>query len=85
MPETVVEQALVRATGEVLEQMFFAGSLGDLPAAQIADPSIAVRVAFEGERQGVLALCISTSAARTLAADFLGTEGEDGPDEAQVC
>jgi CheY-specific phosphatase CheX len=84
MPENLVEQALVRATGDVLEQMFFAGCLGELPADQIGDPAIAVRMAFDGERRGVLALRISTAAARTLASDFLGADTEDGPDEAQV-
>jgi CheY-specific phosphatase CheX len=84
MPENLVEQALSRATGDVLEQMFFAGCLGELPADQIGDPAMAVSMAFDGERQGVLALRISTAAARTLAADFLGVDAGDGPDEAQV-
>jgi CheY-specific phosphatase CheX len=84
MLENLIEQALTRATGDVLEQMFFAGCLGELPADQIGDPAIAVRMAFDGERQGVLALRISGTAASTLASDFLGADTEDGPDEAQV-
>jgi CheY-specific phosphatase CheX len=85
MPETIVEQALGRAAEDVLEKMFFAGLVGDFEPNENAGPSIAIRMAFEGQRQGVLGLRISTSAARTLAADFLGVETEDGPNEAQVC
>ena len=84
MPETLVEQALSRAAGDVLEKMFFAGFLAESAEDRNDDPSIAVRMAFDGERKGVLALRISAGAATTLAADFLGVDGEDGPQETQV-
>jgi CheY-specific phosphatase CheX len=55
-----------------------------LPPDQDPGASIAVRMAFDGERRGILTLRISTTAARTLAADFLGVDTEDGPGDAQV-
>ena len=84
MPETAIEQALSRATADVLEQMFFTGVAAESAGFQNIGPRIAVRLAFAGERPGVLALSISSGAARTLAADFLGTDSEDGPDAGQV-
>jgi CheY-specific phosphatase CheX len=84
MPDGLIEQALSRAAGDVLEKMFFAGFEAGPPTDPNGDPSIAVRMAFDGERRGVLALRISTIAARTLAADFLGVEAADGPDETRV-
>jgi CheY-specific phosphatase CheX len=84
MSETRVEQALSRAAGDVLEKMFFAGVLDESAADLSEDPAVAVSMGFDGERKGVLGLRISTEAARTLAADFLGVDAEDGPAEAQV-
>ena len=84
MPETVIEQALSRATGDVLEKMFFAELLGESAAPQNSDPAIAVRMPFDGECRGILTLRISMAAARTLAADFLGVDSDEGPDEGQV-
>lgn len=84
MPETTVEQALSRAAGDVLEKMFFAGFLEESSEDRNDDASIAVRMAFDGQRKGVLGLRISAGAASTLAADFLGVDGEDGPEETQV-
>src|SRR5581483_2114555 len=48
------------------------------------EPAIAVRMAFDGERKGVLGLRIAMPAARTLASDFLGIDSADGPAESQV-
>jgi CheY-specific phosphatase CheX len=84
MPETPVEQALQRAAGDVLEKMFFAGYLEDSAQDGVDEPSIAVQMSFDGERKGSLGLRISAGAARTLAADFLGIEAEEGPEEQQV-
>jgi hypothetical protein len=84
MPETLAEQLLSRATEDVLEKMFFAGCTEAPTGSFHDDPTIAVRMAFDGERRGELALRISSIAARTLAADFLGADTEDGPGEAQV-
>jgi len=84
MIENSIEQSLFRAAGDVLEKMFFASFEEDSAAGRNGDPSIAVRMAFDGERRGILTLRISKTAARTLAADFLGVEADEGPDEAQV-
>ena len=84
MSEVAIEHAISQATTDVLGKMFFTGFTSESDAIAKPDPRIAVRVGFDGERRGQLVLHISTSCARTLAADFLGTEGDDGPDEVQV-
>jgi hypothetical protein len=80
MPENSVEQALSRAAGDVLEKMFFAGFEEGLCFGGNDGPFIAVRMSFDGERQGILTLRISAAAAGTLAADFLGVDPEDESD-----
>jgi CheY-specific phosphatase CheX len=77
-----IEEAISRATADVLEKMFFTGFAAESDGIEDDGPRIAVRLAFDGERRGVLALGISKKSARTLAVDFLGTE--DGPEEAEV-
>jgi len=84
VPEVSIEQAISQATADVLEKMFFTGFTAESDAIEDQGPRIAVRLDFDGERRGLLALAISTQCARTLAADFLGTEGEENPDESQV-
>jgi CheY-specific phosphatase CheX len=84
MPEISIEAAISRATADVLEKMFFTGFAAESEWIQDSGPRIAVRLAFDGERQGLLTLVISRDSARTLAADFLGTDTADGPDEMQV-
>ena len=84
MSEISTEQAISRATADVLEKMFFTGFADESDASEDRSPRITVRLAFDGERRGSLALAISKNSARTLAADFLGTDTEDGPDECQV-
>jgi CheY-specific phosphatase CheX len=84
MPEIPIEQAISQATADVLEKMFFTGFAAESDGIEDAGPRITVRLAFDGEGQGLLVLGISKNSARTLAADFLGTDTEDGPGEAQV-
>src|SRR5262249_18411665 len=76
MPGNAIEQALFRATGDVLEKMFFASVIDDCPTGPDRDDSIAVRMAFDGERRGILYLRIGAEAARTLTGDFLGSDTE---------
>ena len=84
MHKAETEQALSRATADVLEKMFFTGVADESAAIPPAGSQIVVRLTFDGERRGVLTLGVSRRAAQTLAADFLGTDNEDGPDEIQV-
>jgi len=84
MPDISIKQAISRATEDVLEKMFFTGFAAESDEIEDAGPRITVRQAFNGERRGLLSLGISKNSARTLAADFLGTDTEGGPDETQV-
>ena len=84
MPEISIEAAISRATADVLEKMFFTGFAAESEWIEDSGPRIAVRLAFDGERQGFLNLVISSDSARILAADFLGTDTADGADEMQV-
>jgi CheY-specific phosphatase CheX len=85
VPETSLDVTLSRATADVLEKMFFTGFMAESSRRpDDAGEQIVATLGFEGERRGVLALSISTPAARSLAADFLGVESEKGPDRAQV-
>jgi CheY-specific phosphatase CheX len=83
MREISIEHAISRATADVLEKMFFTGFATESDGIEDAGPRTTVCLAFDGERRGMLGLSISRDSARTLAADFLGTE-TDGPDETQV-
>jgi CheY-specific phosphatase CheX len=84
MHEATTEEALSRATADVLEKMFFTGIADESDAISPAGPQIVVRVTFDGERRGVLMLGVSRAAAQTLAADFLGAEGGEGLGDYQV-
>ena len=85
MSEAQLAPVLSKATAEVLEKMFFAEVVQESAGRPHdgADP-IGVTLTFQGERRGTLAVAISPSAARQLAADFLGVEAEDGGGQAQV-
>ena len=76
-------QAVLKASvEEVLERMFFIQSLEELD--DLGDePQIAAQVTFEGTPSGWLALSMATAAARSVAADFLGS-GEGQLSEAQT-
>jgi CheY-specific phosphatase CheX len=76
--ETVLHQALRHSVDEVLEKMFFAETLGEAPdASPEAADDIAVELAFEGEAPGVMYLRLTATAAREIAADFLGIEAAE--------
>lgn len=60
---------------QVLEKMFFIRTLGDPPdASSPAGPEMRARLSFEGDPSGSLTLRISSKAAHSIAADFLGEE-----------
>ena len=81
MGEILFRQALRDSVDEVLEKMFFAQTLGEVPGADEAGDSpadtIAVELTFEGEPSGSLCLRLTADAAREIAADFLGMEGAE--------
>ncbi len=85
MSDPQLAPVLSKASADVLEKMFFAeiAAESDGRPDDAGDP-IAVKLTFQGERRGTLALAISAGAARSLATDFLGVESEEGADEAQV-
>jgi CheY-specific phosphatase CheX len=71
------------SVAEVLEKMFFIRTLGEAPGAPREPaphgaappkPEMVARLAFEGDLSGWLALRVTSSAARSIAADFLGEE-----------
>jgi CheY-specific phosphatase CheX len=82
--EPVVQQALRDSVDEVLDKMFFVQALGESPdpglAAMEPPAAIAVRLTFLGEPSGSLALRLTSTAARSIAADFLGTDEEEVSD-----
>jgi CheY-specific phosphatase CheX len=60
--------------------MFFIETLGECAWDAAASPKaaeIAVEVTFEGEPPGTLTMRLTASAARQIAADFLGAEEEE--------
>jgi CheY-specific phosphatase CheX len=69
---------LEQSVEEVLEKMFFIRSLGEeLRAARRASDAVTVLVAFEGAAMGSLLLRVTRDAARSISADFLGTEDNE--------
>jgi CheY-specific phosphatase CheX len=54
--------------------MFFAETMGELPATEPAGDEIIVELEFQGEPSGSLLLRLTCQAARQIAADFLGIE-----------
>lgn len=60
---------------DVLEKMFFIRSIGDGDiSSEDAKEPVAIRVDFEGAESGTLLLQVTPNAARSISADFLGTE-----------
>lgn len=85
MLKTALAPVLSHATADVLEKMFFTGFVAESERAPgDTAQQIVVTVEFDGGRRGLLALAISTSAARSLATDFLGVDTEAGANEEQV-
>lgn len=76
MPETEFDRALRASVEEVLEKMFFVQPIEEPPQSPgTASGEVAVRLTFEGSPSGTLTLWVSDSAARQIAADFLGADG----------
>jgi CheY-specific phosphatase CheX len=78
MPDTDFDRALRDSVREVLEKMFFVQPL-DAPFqdTETAGGDVAVKLTFDGSPSGALTLCVSHSAARQIAADFLGADQAD--------
>jgi CheY-specific phosphatase CheX len=75
MSETPFHRALRDSVQEVLEKMFFVEPVEEPPGeAGSPDGIMAVQLAFEGLPSGVLTLCVTSAAARQIAADFLGED-----------
>jgi len=84
MREAELENALRLAAEEVLEKMFFVQPLEEHSGG--ADDSgtvLSAELTFEGAPSGSLTLAVSESAARQIAADFLG-EDEGGVSDRKV-
>lgn len=73
MTETSLRLALAESLDEVLEKMFFVRSLGE-PRDLAGEPSVTAHLTFEGDPPGWLTLRVAATAARSVAADFLGEE-----------
>lgn len=89
MPDFSVLPALHEAIQNVLERMFFIEALEDFdPDALDTEPGVEARLAFEGEPPGWFALRLTAVAARSISADFLGTDESEVSEqqvEAVVC
>ena len=71
--DTPLRAALAESLDEVLEKMFFAGTLGEIDSAA-SGPAVTAHLKFEGDPPGSLTLRVTLDAARSVAADFLGEE-----------
>ena len=71
MPE--IATALRESVEEVLERMFFIECLGESPEPP-AEPELSAWVSFQGDPSGDFLLRITTTRARSAAADFLGLD-----------
>jgi hypothetical protein len=74
MPDSAIRSALDEAVKAVLERMFFIAAGDPLSPGAAAEPSVQVRLTFEGEPSGSLHLRVALPAARSISADFLGIE-----------
>lgn len=69
-------QALAEATREVLETMFFTDVAGDAAPEPDGAAGLMAALRFEGERPGEFRVTVTPEAAKTIAANFLGTDDE---------
>jgi CheY-specific phosphatase CheX len=67
-----LRETLQSAVDEVLEKMFFLGTLEDF--GDIGGDQISASMTFDGNPPGSMTLRIDAGAARSIAADFLGEE-----------
>src|SRR6185369_9259968 len=74
--EVKLQSILQDSVDEVLEKMFFIRSFGE-HEHHGGEPQVVAKVEFEGNPSGWLALSMTTSAARSVAADFLREEDID--------
>jgi CheY-specific phosphatase CheX len=75
MHEFDLKVALPRSVDEVLETMFFTVALGTMDGSALENRQVwGASVAFEGNPSGSLSVLVTTGAARTIAADFLGID-----------
>jgi len=85
MGEELQSEILATAAQEVLETMFFAElTEGSEWPDSPGEPQLCARARFRGSPSGTLCLRIPARTARTIAADFLGAENEEGLSDAQV-
>jgi CheY-specific phosphatase CheX len=82
MPDHELHHLLAIAVEDVLETMFFSETFGSCETEARA-AQLEARVAFSGASSGSVAVRISESSARSLAASFLG-EAEESLGDAQV-
>ena len=82
MPEFNLEQAVSQAAEDVLSTMFFT-LVEDAPAEAANQPDIETRIAFRGHWAGSLALRCSTDAVAEMASNFLGSDFDAPPSEAE--
>ena len=79
-----MSEAISAAAADVLETMFFSPVMAEAALDEaMSAPALAARLRFSGEREGTFAVRISTSAAESMAANFLGEETEQ-PASGQV-
>lgn len=77
MPDSL-QLVLQQSVGDVLEKMFFIRSLGDADEGRaLPEGEVTAHLSFEGEPSGSLTLRVTCEAARSISADFLGSEEED--------
>jgi hypothetical protein len=73
--------ALWAAVEEALDKMFFVAGFENTAPGQTPRPEMAVAVEFEGASRGVFTLRVTSELARSIAADFLGEDAPDLPEE----
>ncbi len=85
MPDTETAELVDSAVNQVLETMFFSGVMSVIEEPDdTIEQTVSVRIAFRGRPSGSMALRLSTGAARTITANFLGQEDEKELESAQV-
>jgi CheY-specific phosphatase CheX len=78
MPEVDLAGTLAKSVDEVLETMFFTVALGAIDGSVLEGQDVVgACVAFEGMPSGSLSVLVTSAAARTIAADFLGIDAPD--------
>jgi CheY-specific phosphatase CheX len=73
--------ALWAAVEEALDKMFFVAGFENTAPGQMPRPEMAATVDFDGASRGVFTLRVTTGLARSIAADFLGEDEPELPEE----